>query len=86
MRNFHEVQHPVGKTDQLRPGDIVLIQEDVHPRHLWGQARIKELRKGWDGQVRTMVPQMSDGRQITRPIQLVINSEVDQGGKDDGNS
>jgi len=31
LRNFHEVQRPVGKTAQLRLGDIFLIQEDVRP-------------------------------------------------------
>jgi hypothetical protein len=34
LRSFHEVQRPVGKTAQHRLGDVVLIQEDVHPRHL----------------------------------------------------
>jgi len=85
-KSFHEVQHPVGKTSQLRLGDVVLIQEDVRPRHQWGRARIKELRKGWDGQVRTVVLRMSDGCQITCPIQLVIPLDVDQGGEDVGNS
>ena len=82
LRNFHEVQRPVGKIAQLRLGDVVLIQEDVRPRHLWGRARIEELRKGWDGQVRMVVLRRSDGRQITRPIQLAIPLEVDQGGED----
>jgi hypothetical protein len=76
LRNFHEVQHPVGKTIQPRLGDVVLIQEDVRPRHLCGRARIEELRKGRDGQVRTVVLWTSDGRQITRPMQLVIPLEV----------
>jgi len=31
LRNFHEVQRPVGKGAQLRVGDVVLIQEDVRP-------------------------------------------------------
>ena len=86
LRNFHEVQHPTGKTAQLRLGDVVLIQEDVRSRHLRGRARIEELRKGRDGQVRTVVLRKSDGRQITRPIQLVIPLEFDQGGEDVGNS
>jgi hypothetical protein len=46
LRNFHEAQRPVGKTTQLRLGDVVLIQEDVRPRHLWGRACVEELRKG----------------------------------------
>ena len=86
LRNFHEVQHPVGKVAKLRLGDVVLIQEDVRPRHLWGRARIQELQKGRDGQVSTVVHRTSDGRQITRPIQLVIPLEVDQGGEDVGKS
>jgi len=86
LRNFHEVQRPVGKIAQLRLGDIILIQEDVHPRHLWGRACIEELQKGRDGQVRMVVLQMSDGRQITCSIQLVIPLEVDQGGEDVGKS
>jgi hypothetical protein len=85
-RNFHEVQRPVGKAAQLRLGDVVLIQEDVRPRHLWGRERIEELRRGRDGQVRTVVLRTSDGRQITPPIQLVIPLEVDQHGEDVGDS
>jgi hypothetical protein len=72
LRNFHEVQRPVGKAAQLRVGDVVLFQEDLRPRHLGGQANIEELRRGRDGQVRTVVLQTNDGRQITRPIDLVI--------------
>jgi hypothetical protein len=34
----------------------------------------------------TGVIRASDGRQITRPIQLVIPLEVDQGGEDVGDS
>jgi len=34
LRNFHEVQRPVGKTAQLCLGNVVLIKEDVRPRHL----------------------------------------------------
>jgi len=37
LRNFQEVQFPVGKTTQIRHGDVVLIQEDVRPRHLLGR-------------------------------------------------
>jgi hypothetical protein len=86
LRNFHEVQRPVGKAAQIRLGDVVLIQEDVHARHLWGWARIEELRRGRDGQVRTVVLRTSDGCQSTRPIHLVISMKVDQGGEDVGDS
>jgi len=36
--------------------------------------------------MRTVVLWTSDGRQITRPIKLVIHLEFDQGGEDVGNS
>jgi hypothetical protein len=36
LRSFREVQRPIGKVAQFRPRDV-LIQEDVRPRHLWGQ-------------------------------------------------
>jgi hypothetical protein len=86
MRNFHEVQRAVGKAAQLRLGARVLTQEDVRPRHVWGRARIEELRRRRDVQARTVVLRTSDGRQITLPIQLVIPLEVDQGGEDVGDS
>jgi len=65
LRSFHEVQRPVEKTAQLRLGDVILIQEDVHPIHLRGQTRIEELGKGQDrtgrdGQVRRVVLRMSN--------------------------
>jgi hypothetical protein len=85
LRNYHEVQRPVGKAAQIRLGDV-LIQEDVSPRHQWGRARVEELRRGPDGLVRTVVGRTSDSRQITRPIQLVIPLEVDQGGENVGDS
>jgi hypothetical protein len=86
LRNFHEVQRPVGETTQLRLGNVSQIYEDVRPRHLWERARIAELGKGRDGQVRTVVLLKSDGRQIKRPIQLVIPLEIDQGGEGIGDS
>jgi len=81
MRNFHEVQRTVGKTAQLRLGNVVLIQEDVRPRYMWRRARFEDLRRGRNGQVTTVMFRTSDGQQITCPIQLVIPLEVDQVGE-----
>jgi hypothetical protein len=86
LRNFHEIQSPIGKTAQLSLGDVILIQEGMRPRHLWGRACIRELWKGQDGQARTVVLWTNDGWQITRTIRLVIPLEVDLGGEDVGNS
>ena len=42
MRNFHEVQRPRGMAPQLNVRYIVLLQEELHPRHLWKKACKKE--------------------------------------------
>jgi hypothetical protein len=44
------------------------------------------MQRGRDGQVRMVVLRMSDGCQITSPIQLVIPLEVDQYEEDVGDS
>jgi len=62
------------------------MEEYDRPRHLLVRARIEELWKGRDGQVRTVVLRRTDGRQITCPTQLVIPFEIDPGGEDVGNS
>jgi hypothetical protein len=49
---------------------------------MWKRAIIEELIEGRDGRVRTIVLRTPEGNNITRPIQLVIPLEVDQGGED----
>ena len=82
LRSFHRVRQTTGRTATFRVGDMVLLQEDLRPRHLWRRARIQELVQGRDGQVRTVLLQTGDGHNLARPIQLVIPLEVDQGGED----
>lgn len=86
LRNFHEVRRPRGKAPQLKVGDIVLLQEELRPRHLWKKARIKELRSGRDAVIRTVIVRDANGETLARPIQLVIPLEIDQGGEDVENS
>jgi len=80
LRTFHQVRNP-GKYPRVRVGDLVLLQEDVRPRHLWRKARIESLIPGRDGKVRSCAMKIN-GRKITRPVQLVIPLEIDQGGED----
>ena len=61
---------------------MTLLQEDVRPHHMWKRALIERLIEGRDGMIRTAVLRTREGRKITRPIQLVIPLEVDQGGED----
>jgi hypothetical protein len=82
FRNFHEVSQTNKRSGKVRVGDIVLLQEDRRPRHMWTEAREMELMVGRDGAKRTAVFCAADGRVLVRHIQLVIPLEVDQGGED----
>ena len=77
-----EVSQPNKRSGKVRSGDIVLLQEDRRPRHMWKKARVEELKVGRDGVKRTAVFRGEDGSILVRPIQLVIPLEVDQGGED----
>jgi hypothetical protein len=81
LRSFHEVRQQKAST-RLRRGDVVLMQEDVRPCHMWKKAVIEKLIEGRDGTISTVVLRTPEGNKITRPIQLVIPLEVDQGGED----
>jgi hypothetical protein len=82
LRNFHEVSQPHKRSGNVRIGDIVLLQEDRRPRHMWNRARVVDLKAGRDGATRTAVLRGAEGNVLIRPIQLVIPLEVDQGGED----
>ena len=80
MRNFHEVQKP-HKSSNLRNGDVVLIQEDMRPRHMWRKAIVEGLQEGRD-KVWTIILRTLQGQRISHPVQLVVPLEIDQGGED----
>jgi hypothetical protein len=81
LKSFHEVRKPQVCRD-IREGDVVLIQEDVRPRHMWRRARVEDLRDGRDDKVRTVILRTLQGNKFSRPVQLVVPLEVDQGGED----
>ena len=81
MRSFHEARQQQAST-KFRRGDVVLLQEDVRPRHMWKRDVIEQLIEGRDGMIRNVVLRTPEGNKITRAIQLVIPLEVDQGGED----
>ncbi|GFQ88748.1 DUF5641 domain-containing protein [Trichonephila clavata] len=83
LRSFHQVRNK-DSTINIRVGDIVLLQEDVRPRHMWKKARVMNLHQGRDGKIRFCELRVN-GRNVTRPVQLVIPLEIDQGGEDVGN-
>jgi len=76
--NFHEVRQQQAST-KFRRGDVAMLQEDVRRRHMWKRAVIEQLIEGRVGMLRTVVFRTPVGNKITRPIQLLIPLEVDQG-------
>jgi hypothetical protein len=80
LRSFHEVRQRKAST-RLGRGDVVLMQEDVRPHHMWKRALIEQLIEGRDGMIRTVVLRTPEGNKITRPIQLVIPLYVDRVGR-----
>ncbi|XP_049813629.1 uncharacterized protein LOC126260347 [Schistocerca nitens] len=51
LKNFHETHQPRPGSGRLQLGDVVLLQEDVRPRHMWRKARIEVLHEGRDGKI-----------------------------------
>jgi len=72
LRSFHVIPQVEGKSGKVRTGDIVVLQEDHRPRHMWKKARVEELKVGRDGATRTAVLRGANGTVLVRPIQLVI--------------
>ena len=81
LRNFHEMRKPQKPSD-LRKWDVVLLQEDVRPRNMWRKAVVEGLLEGRDHKVWTVILRTPEGQSFSRPVQLVIPLEIDQGGKD----
>ncbi|XP_049813599.1 uncharacterized protein LOC126260317 [Schistocerca nitens] len=81
LKNFHETHQPRPGSGRLQLGDVILLQENVRPRHMWRKARIEDLHEGRDGKIRTVTLRTSEGSIISRPVQLVIPLEVGQGGE-----
>ena len=62
-------------------GDVVLLKKEGCKRHQWPLARILDTNIGRDGLVRS-VKLLSDGKEMIRPIQLIVPLEVQNEVKD----
>ena len=80
LRNSH--RHALNKhtADPIAIGDIVLVQEADQPKGFWRLAKVEDLIKGSDGQVRgARVRTQTVGNRPTylqRPVQLLYPLEV----------
>ena len=59
----------------LKKGDVVLLAKENCKRHTWPLAKIIKTVLGRDGAVRS-VKLLCDGKEVMRPIQLVVPLEV----------
>ena len=49
---------------------------------LWRKAIVEGLQEGRDHKVRTVSLRTPEGQRFSRPVQLVVPLEIDQGGED----
>ena len=82
LRNYHELRRPARHGPKCKVGDIALLQEERKPRHMWNNARLNELLQGRDGRIPTVGLLLHDRTKISRPVQLVIPLEIEQGEQD----
>ncbi|VDM98553.1 unnamed protein product, partial [Onchocerca ochengi] len=55
----------------------VLINEPEIPRGMWKLAKIKEIKRGRDGQIRNVIIELPHGKLLDRPVNLLYPLEVD---------
>jgi hypothetical protein len=80
LRSYHQVRSPNIRYTECGVGDIVFLQDDLRPRHMWQTARIHKTKPGRDGSVRTVILLTANGTNVSRTLQLVIPLEIYQGG------
>ncbi|GFR29670.1 integrase catalytic domain-containing protein [Trichonephila clavata] len=66
LRSFHQVRNKDSAIN-IRVGDIVLLQEDIRPRHMWKKARVMNLHQGRDGKIRSCELRVN-GRNVPPPL------------------
>uniref|UniRef100_A0A1I7V7M6 DUF5641 domain-containing protein n=1 Tax=Loa loa TaxID=7209 RepID=A0A1I7V7M6_LOALO len=57
--------------------EIVLVNEPEIPRGMWKLAKIKEIKRGRDGQIRNAIVELSRGKLLNRPVNMLYPLEVD---------
>ena len=61
----------------LNVDDVIIIHDDMRPRHLWKLGRIEELIKGADGVVRGSRIKMGKSKKVVgRPLNKIYPLEI----------
>ena len=82
LRETHRQRSVRGTSAPVKPGDVVLVHNQDHPRGFWKVAQVEKLITGRDGLVRGAALRLpSKNGQLTtlqRPIQLLYPLEITQ--------
>lgn len=54
----------------------MLVNEPEIPRGMWKLARIKEIKRGSDGEARNAIIEMPHGKLLSRPINVLYSLEI----------
>ncbi|VDK66858.1 unnamed protein product [Onchocerca ochengi] len=65
------------ETRSPHENETVLLNESDIPHGMWKLARIKAIKRGWDGKISTVTIQMSNGKLLDRPINELYPLKVD---------
>uniref|UniRef100_A0A131YI34 Bell all n=1 Tax=Rhipicephalus appendiculatus TaxID=34631 RepID=A0A131YI34_RHIAP len=65
-------------TNEVKTGDIVIVQAEKLPRQMWKLARVLEVYRGADGHVRSCKIRQQQGVVTTRPIQKLYSLELNE--------
>ncbi|KAH7719173.1 Integrase core domain containing protein [Aphelenchoides avenae] len=79
LRERHQNVHKQGYTTEIepKPGQVVLVKDDVIPRGLWKCERITKSHYSRDGEVRSVQVKNAKGNYLTRPLSLLYPLEID---------
>uniref|UniRef100_T1IJY7 DUF5641 domain-containing protein n=1 Tax=Strigamia maritima TaxID=126957 RepID=T1IJY7_STRMM len=65
------------KHEELKLGDVVLVEEQFKPRLKWKMGQVSEVRHGRDDRVRSCELTLAGGGVLRRPIQRLVQLEVE---------
>ena len=71
LREVHHWDHDQAHNAvpvEPKPGDVVLVKEEMQPRNQWKLGRIVMVRHGRDDAIRDVKVQLPSGHQSRRPI------------------
>ncbi|XGW10386.1 hypothetical protein V3C99_012128 [Haemonchus contortus] len=79
LREKHQTKVGSKRAGALVPkvGSLVLICDEVQPRHMWRMGRISVLPKNRDGVIREAVITLPSHKRIRRPLNLLLPLELE---------